>query len=73
MPGLRADTSQRDFYVHLLRGRAYPVQIILGEGDPGPPAHRIRLDRAPPASVGHIHRIPGKHFPLEDQSPASPS
>ena len=62
--------AKRDLYVGLLRSRAFPVQIIWGEADPALKVTTFGEIARRAAGVEHIHRLPGKHFLQEDQSPA---
>jgi haloalkane dehalogenase len=70
MRGFELTRAKRDLYVHLLRSRAFPVQIIWGEADPALKVNTFGEIARRAAGVEHIHRLPGKHFLQEDQSPA---
>jgi pimeloyl-ACP methyl ester carboxylesterase len=70
MRGFELTRAKRDLYVGLLRSRAFPVQIIWGEADPALKVTTFGEIARRAAGVDHIHRLPGKHFLQEDQSPA---
>jgi haloalkane dehalogenase len=70
MRGFELTRAKRDLYVHLLRSRVFPVQIIWGEADPALKVTTFGEIARRAAGVDHIHRLPGKHFLQEDQSPA---
>jgi pimeloyl-ACP methyl ester carboxylesterase len=53
-----------------LRSRVFPVQIIWGEADPALRVTTFGEIARRAAGLDHIHRLPGKHFLQEDQSPA---
>ena len=69
MRGFELTRAKRDLYVGVLRGRAFPVQIIW-EADPALKVTTFGRIARRAAGVDHIHRLPGKHFLQEDQSPA---
>ena len=77
MRGFELTRAKRDLYVGLLRSRvgllrscAFPVQIILGKADPALKVTTFGEIARRAAGADHIHRLPGKHFLQEDQSPA---
>jgi haloalkane dehalogenase len=70
MRGFELTRAKRDLYVHVLRSRAFPIQIIWGEADPALKVTTFGEIARRAADVEHIHRLPGKHFLQEDQSPA---
>jgi pimeloyl-ACP methyl ester carboxylesterase len=70
MRGFELTRAKRDLYVGLLRSRAFPVQIIWGEADPALKISTFGEIARRAAGVDHVHRLPGKHFLQEDQSPA---
>jgi haloalkane dehalogenase len=69
MRGFELNRAKRDLYVGLLRSRAFPVQIVWGEADPALKVTTFGEFARRAAGVDHIHRLPGKHFLQEDQSP----
>ena len=69
MQGFELTRAKRDLYVGVLRSRAFPVQIIWGRRT-RPQGHTFGEIARRAAGVDHIHRLPGKHFLQEDQSPA---
>ena len=70
MRGFELTRAKRDLYVGLLRSRAFPVQIIWGEADPALKLSTFGEIARRAAGIEHIHKLPGKHFLQEDQSPA---
>jgi pimeloyl-ACP methyl ester carboxylesterase len=70
MRGFELTWAKRDLYVGLLRSRAFPVQIIWGEADRALKVTTFGEIARRAAGLDHIHRLPGKHFLQEDQSPA---
>lgn len=68
MRGFERTPEKQALYERVVRDGRYPVQIIWGADDPalrlavqGEQAKRI-------AGVEHIHTLPAKHFPQEDQA-----
>lgn len=49
---------------------SYPVQIVWAAQDPAMPAGTYGEKARAAAQLPAIDRIPGKHFPQEDQAPA---
>jgi haloalkane dehalogenase len=70
MRGFERTAEKQRLYSSALRDVPYPVQVVWGEDDPGlklsvqgEAARRI-------AGLDEIHRLPAKHFLVEDQAPA---
>ena len=50
--------------------RSYPVQVVWAAQDPAMPVGTYGEKARAAAGLPAIDRIPGKHFPQEDQAPA---
>ena len=48
----------------------YPVQAIWATGDPTMTLAKYGRQAQAAAGLPHVHTVPGKHFPQEDQAPA---
>lgn len=53
-----------------LGSRSYPVQVVWAAQDPAMPISTYGAKARAAACLTVIDRIPGKHFPQEDQAPA---
>jgi pimeloyl-ACP methyl ester carboxylesterase len=63
-----ADKQQK--YRAVVGSAAYPVQVVWGAQGPAMPARTYGERARAAAGLPAIDRIPGKHFPQEDQAPA---
>jgi haloalkane dehalogenase len=57
-------------YRQVVASRSYPVQVIWAAQDPAMPIGGYGERARAAAGLAAIDRIPGKHFPQEDQAPA---
>jgi haloalkane dehalogenase len=53
-----------------VRDVPYPVQAIWAAGDPAMTLAEYGRKARAAAGLPHLHTVPGKHFPQEDQAPA---
>jgi haloalkane dehalogenase len=66
----QATPGKQDLYRRVVASPSYPVQIIWATQDPAMPAGTYGEKARAAAGLAVIDRIPGKHFPQEDQAPA---
>jgi haloalkane dehalogenase len=68
----RAQTTagKQELYRRVVASESYPVQVIWGDQDPAMPVGKYGEKARAAAGLSTIDRIPGKHFPQEDQAPA---
>ena len=57
-------------YRQVVGSGSYPVQVVWAAQDPAMPIGTYGEKARAAAGLAVIDRIPGKHFPLEDQAPA---
>jgi haloalkane dehalogenase len=62
--------GKQELYRRVLKNRSYPVQVIWAVHDPAMPVATYGEKARAAAGLPAIDRIPGKHFPQEDQAPA---
>jgi haloalkane dehalogenase len=62
--------GKQQLYRRVVSSRSYPVQIIWAAQDPAMPIGTYGEKARAAAGLPVIDRIPGKHFPQEDQAPA---
>jgi haloalkane dehalogenase len=62
--------GKQELYRQVVGNRSYPAQIIWAAQDPAMPAGTYGEKARAAAGLAVIDRIPGKHFPQEDQAPA---
>ena len=70
MRGFERTAAKQELYVRTLKDDRYPVQAVWGADDP-----TLRISREGEAAkriarAENFHRVPGRHFIPEDQSPA---
>jgi pimeloyl-ACP methyl ester carboxylesterase len=68
----RAQTTagKQELYRRVVASGSYPVQVIWGDQDPAMPVGKYGEKARAAAGLSTIDRIPGKHFPQEDQASA---
>jgi pimeloyl-ACP methyl ester carboxylesterase len=66
----QSTAGKQELYRQVVGSRAYPVQIVWTAQDPAMPAGTYGEKARAAARLAAIDRIPGKHFPQEDQAPA---
>ena len=66
----QATAGKQELYRRVVGGRSYPVQIVWAAQDPAMPVGTYGEKARAAAGLDAIDRIPGKHFPQEDQAPA---
>jgi haloalkane dehalogenase len=66
----QATAGKQDLYRRVVASPSYPVQIIWAAQDPAMPIGTYGEKVRAAAGLAVIDRIPGKHFPQEDQAPA---
>ena len=64
----RATAEKQELYRQVARSRSYPVQVVWAAQDPAMPADTYGEKARAAAGLAAIDRIPGKHFPQEDQA-----
>jgi haloalkane dehalogenase len=62
--------AKQELYRRVVRSPSYPVQVIWAVQDPAMPIATYGEKARAAAALSAIDRIPGKHFPQEDQAPA---
>ena len=62
--------AKQELYRRVVGSAAYPVQVVWSADDPAMPASTYGDKARAAAGLSIIDRIPGKHFPQEDQAPA---
>lgn len=67
-----AQTTARkqELYRQVVGSEFYPVQVVWAAQDPAMPVRTYGEKARAAAGLPAIDRIPGKHFPQEDQAPA---
>ena len=66
----QATAGKQELYRQVVGSRSYPVQIVWAAQDPAMPVGTYGEKARAAAGLAAIDRIPGKHFPQEDQAPA---
>lgn len=66
----QATAGKQELYRRVVASRSYPVQIVWAAEDPAMPVGTYGEKARAAAGLATIDRIPGKHFPQEDQAPA---
>jgi pimeloyl-ACP methyl ester carboxylesterase len=66
----QATAGKQELYRRVVGSRSYPVQIVWAAQDPAMPAGTYGEKARAAAGLAVVDRIPGKHFPQEDQAPA---
>jgi pimeloyl-ACP methyl ester carboxylesterase len=66
----QATASKQELYRQVVGGQSYPVQVVWAAQDPAMPAGTYGEKARAAAGLPAIDRIPGKHFPQEDQASA---
>jgi haloalkane dehalogenase len=62
--------EKQELYRQVVGSRSYPVQVVWAAQDPAMPARTYGEKARAAAGLAAIDRIPGKHFPQEDQATA---
>jgi haloalkane dehalogenase len=62
--------GEQELYRRVVGNRSYPVQVVWAAQDPAMPVGTYGEKARAAAGLSAIDRIPGKHFPQEDQAPA---
>jgi haloalkane dehalogenase len=62
--------GKQELYRRVAGSRSYPVQVVWAAQDPAMPVGTYGEKARAAAGQPAIDRIPGKHFPQEDQAPA---
>src|ERR1700722_2916408 len=62
--------EKQELYRRVVGDRTYPVQVVWAAQDPAMPVGTYGEKARAAAGLAAIDRIPGKHFPQEDQAPA---
>ena len=62
--------GKQELYRRVAGSQSYPVQVVWAAQDPAMPAGTYGEKARAAAGLAVIDRIPGKHFPQEDQAPA---
>lgn len=68
--GAETTADKQRLYRAVVGSAAYPVQIVWGAQDPAMPVDTYGERARLAAGLPTIDRLPGKHFPQEDQAPA---
>jgi len=66
----QATAGKQELYRRIVGSRSYPVQVVWAAQDPAMPVGTYGEKARAAAGLSAIDRIPGKHFPQEDQAPA---
>jgi pimeloyl-ACP methyl ester carboxylesterase len=66
----QATARKQELYRRVVGSRSYPVQVVWAAQDPAMPVGTYGEKARAAAGLSAIDRIPGKHFPQEDQAPA---
>jgi pimeloyl-ACP methyl ester carboxylesterase len=66
----QATAEKQELYRRVVGSRSYPVQVVWAAQDPAMPISTYGAKARAAAGLTVIDRIPGKHFPQEDQAPA---
>jgi pimeloyl-ACP methyl ester carboxylesterase len=62
--------GKQELYRQVVGSRSYPVQVVWAAQDPAMPIGAYGERARAAAGLAAIDRIPGRHFPQEDQAPA---
>jgi haloalkane dehalogenase len=62
--------EKQELYRRVVGSRSYPVHVLWAAQDPAMPVGTYGEKARAAAGLPAIDRIPGKHFPQEDQAPA---
>jgi haloalkane dehalogenase len=66
----QATAEKQELYRQVVGSPSYPVQVVWAADDPAMPVGTYGEKARAAAGLAAIHRIPGKHFPQEDQAAA---
>jgi haloalkane dehalogenase len=66
----QATAGKQELYRRVVGSGRYPVQVVWAAQDPAMPISTYGEKARAAAGLTVIDRIPGKHFPQEDQAPA---
>lgn len=66
----QSTAGKQELYRQVVGSRSYPVQVVWGAQDPAMPVGTYGERARAAARLAAIDRIPGKHFPQEDQASA---
>ena len=66
----QATAAKQELYRQVVSSRSYPVQVVWAAQDPAMPIGTYGERARAAAGLARIERIPGKHFPQEDQAAA---
>ena len=66
----QTSAEKQELYRRVVGSRSYPVQVVWAAQDPAMPVGKYGEKARAAAGLSAIDRIPGKHFPQEDQAPA---
>jgi haloalkane dehalogenase len=66
----QATAVKQDLYRQVVGSGSYPVQVVWAAQDPAMPVGTYGERARAAAGLAAVDRIPGKHFPQEDQAPA---
>ena len=66
----QATAEKQELYRQVVESRSYPVQVVWAAEDPAMPVGTYGEKARAAAGLTAIDRIPGKHFPQEDQAAA---
>jgi len=66
----QATAEKQELYRQVAGSRSYPVQVVWAAQDPAMPAATYGERARAAAGLAAITRLPGKHFPQEDQAAA---
>jgi haloalkane dehalogenase len=66
----QATAEKQELYRRVVGSRSYPVQVVWAAQDPAMPIGTYGEKTRAAAGLTVTDRIPGKHFPQEDQAPA---
>jgi haloalkane dehalogenase len=66
----QATAGKAELYRRAVASQSYPVQVVWAAQDPAMPAGTYGEKARAAAGLAAVDRIPGKHFPQEDQAPA---
>jgi pimeloyl-ACP methyl ester carboxylesterase len=68
--GAQATAEKQALYRSVVGDGSYPVQVVWAAQDPAMPSGTYGEKARAAAGLAAVDRIPGKHFPQEDQAPA---
>jgi haloalkane dehalogenase len=66
----QATAEKQELYRQVVGSQSYPVQVVWAADDPAMPVGTYGEKARAAAGLAVIDRIPGKHFPQEDQASA---